>query len=809
MLLRVPGLTAILLSTTLLLTACESSEERAQKHYENALSLLEEGDVSRAMVELRNVFKLNPEHKEARILSARTRMENGDLPKAYREYLRLVEQYPENLEGRTELAQIAILSQNWEEAERHGRAAFELAPTDPKVLVIIAALDYAAARRDSDAATAREKAEFLEVALETDPSNAVARRVVLEHLVNAGDFEKALVDVEEALKYEPDSFELLMAKLRLQFQAEDKVGFEATLKSMIAKFPANQELHQMLISWYLDAGDLDGAETFLRELANAPDADSATKLVVVQFLNEVRGKEAARAELTTLIASEDDPLVFQALLATMDFEEGKQDQAISDMEALLVDKPTSPTVLNTKIALAQMLIATGNPVGARVRVEEVLADDSGHVAALKMLAGWLIEEDKPDEAIAALRTALVEAPKDANIMTLMGLAHERAGARELAGERYALAAEVSGAAPGESIRYAAFLLDDGRIEAAQAVLQDALNKAPSDIGLLSNMAAVHIRQQDWNQATRIVWSLRALDTPQSNAAANGVEAEMLLRQERTEDTIAFLKGLVDEGDNDATTLAALVETQVNNGEIDAATKMVEERLALQPEDPSLRFLRAGLYFLSNDTENAEAIYKSLLEEYPANNRVLRTYYSLLIARGRDADAGAIVEKAINDVPDASGALLLKAERLGKAGNYEGAINIYEALYAKDSGNLLLANNLASLITTHRTDQESLDRGYAIASRLRGTKVPPLQDTYGWIEYRRGNFAEALVYLEPAAQGLPRDPLVQYHLGLTYLALERLPEARETLTRALEIAGDQPLPQFDNARKILEEMGPAE
>ena len=47
-------------------------------------------------------------------------------------------------------------------------------------------------------------------------------------------------------------------------------------------------------------------------------------------------------------------------------------------------------------------------------------------------------------------------------------------------------------------------------------------------------------------------------------------------------------------------------------------------------------------------------------------------------------------------------------------------------------------------------------------------VPAFQDTYGWIEARRGNYVEALTYLRPAAAGLADDPLAQYHFGLCTL-----------------------------------------
>ena len=79
----------------------------------------------------------------------------------------------------------------------------------------------------------------------------------------------------------------------------------------------------------------------------------------------------------------------------------------------------------------------------------------------------------------------------------------------------------------------------------------------------------------------------------------------------------------------------------------------------------------------------------------------------------------------------------------------------------------------------------------------------MQDTYGWIAFRRGEHEEALRYLEPAARGLPDDPVVQYHLGMAYAALGRRDEAVAQLTRALEIAGeDNPLPQFVRAREAL-------
>ena len=59
-------LSIVLLVSMTLLAACETAEERAEGHYQKGLELIAEGDVERALVELRNVFQLNGRHRDAR-----------------------------------------------------------------------------------------------------------------------------------------------------------------------------------------------------------------------------------------------------------------------------------------------------------------------------------------------------------------------------------------------------------------------------------------------------------------------------------------------------------------------------------------------------------------------------------------------------------------------------------------------------------------------------------------------------------------------------------------------------------------------
>jgi tetratricopeptide (TPR) repeat protein len=149
---------------------------------------------------------------------------------------------------------------------------------------------------------------------------------------------------------------------------------------------------------------------------------------------------------------------------------------------------------------------------------------------------------------------------------------------------------------------------------------------------------------------------------------------------------------------------------------------------------------------------------------------------------------------------------MRATFLERRRDFEGAIAIYEDLYSRNTSTSVIANNLASLLSTARTDAESLDRAHRIARRLRDSDFPPYQDTYGWIAYRKGDFEDALRHLEPAAAGLPGDALVQVHYGMALAATDgRRTDAIAQLEKALDMSPDDDRPAFVEARQRLEEL----
>jgi cellulose synthase operon protein C len=796
----------LLLGLAVGLAACQSSEDRAEGHYQNALRLIEEGDFDRARVEFRNVFQNNGQHREARARYAQLLRETGDVQGAYSQYLRLVEQFPEDAPARIALAQMAIDGQNWEEARRHGERAVQLAPEDPAIPVIALNLAYAAAIEAEDETARRQVADEARARLQGEPDSILLRRILVDSVLRDGELDTALAEVDATLAIDPDSRELYNTRLAILAQLERADEIKTQLRDMIARFPEDSELSSALLRFHVARGEIDEARAFLQEIietAEDPVQRRDAQTALVQLALQLDGPEAALIEIDTILAGLDEGEragTFRALRAGILFDEGSRAQAIVEMEAVLAGELPVEEAGRLRVALSRMLMATGNQVGARALIEEVLASDATQVDALKMRAAWLIDEDNTREAISLLRTALDNSPDDVEALTLMAQAHLRNGDRDLAREFLALSVEASNAAPAQSIGYAEFLIADERFLVAEEVLIRSLRLVPGDLQLLVNLGQLYVRMEDWPRTEHVEATLRRLGTADGTRAADGMQVARLAAQGRLEDTIAFLQELATQNPGDAAAQIAVIRTRLANGEGDEALRYARELVEANPENLALRFALASTQSALRLNAEAAETYRAILAVEPRLEQAWTELIRALYAQGDIEGADAALAEGLAVLPEGLNLLWAQASFLEQRGDYEGAIGIYEIMYERAPSQPVIANNLASLISTYRDDAESLERAYTIARRLRGVDFPPFQDTYGWIAHRRGDYQEALTHLEPAAAVMADDPLVQFHLGMTYAALERPEEALEQFRRAVEIAGPEDTrAQFDTAR----------
>lgn len=798
-------ITSVILTCSLVfLASCKSTEERAEEHFEAALEHMENGDLERAKVEFQNVFSRNGNHREARAVYANMQRKAGETAEAYSQYLRLVEQYPDDTEGRKALAEMALDGFNWDELRRHGEYLANLAPDDLTAKISLAALAYRdAVMQGNDGA--RYDANVAALALlEEDPTRLGLRRLVIDDYVRLKDWRSALEQVDAALEHDPASLDLMQKRLSILYAINDADKIERQLGSMLEQFPEDSQILSALVSWHISRGNTDTAEELLRSRVNAPDETAEAGTILVRFLSQVRGNDAAKAELDSLISSgSPHQALYRSLRASINFDLGQQTEAISEMQAILEGAEPSAENDNVKVGLARMLDITGNAVGARALIEEVLEHDPSHSEALKKRAGWLIEDDQTGDAIVTLRAALANDPNDPDIMTLMARAHERDGNKELMAEMLALAVENSRNGPAESLRYASYLSQQDKLLPAEDALLGALRAQPQNVQILSALGDLYIRMQDWGRADHVARTLHALDTEQTTEIANSLTARRLAAQNSDSELNAFLESVSTEADGASGADIAIISRYLTDGDTDKALAHVDKLLEEAPGLPMLRFVRASILGQANRITEAEDTFRSLLDEDTQRPEVWIALYRLQRSSGNEAAAAETLTTARTTLPDNPQLKWIEAAEFELAGDIDGAIAIYEQLYEADSGNQIVANNLASLLADHRSDTESLERAYTVARRLRGSDVAPFQDTYGWIAYRLQNYDEAVQHLEPAAAGMGDNARVQFHLAMAYAAVERTQDALAQFEKTKAMLDPENLPDF--AETIEEEI----
>ena len=531
----------------LLLAGClQSSEERAAEHLENGMALVAEGDLPRALVEFRNTIALDGKNLEAHRQMAQANLELDRYQAAYTSYLRLVEAAPNDVEGRLALSELAFLARNWEEFERHGDKLVEISPEEPKVNAVRLGLEYRTALSESDANQSRVILTQAEALAEDLPENAIVRRIRIDAYIADGKYAEALELIEESISAAPKDLSLYTIKLQMLARLGDEAGIEAELLNMLEVFPEERQTQETYLRFLMARERIDDAEAFLNTLFTeaAPEERNDAFISLIQFIRQTKGAEPALARVEDALAKEEGAnTVWQVLRGSLIFDIGRREDGIAAIEDVLnTEEPLPPQeMLDAKIVLGQMLLANGNEVGARKQIEEVLVDDPKNKRALKMRAGWLINDDETTSAINDLRLALDQDPEDADIMVLMAQAYERAGNSDLMQSFLASAVETSNNAPRYTLLFADSLVAEKRFLDAESALIASLRIAPGNVDVLSALGNVYLQLDDMPRADQVAKTLKNIDTPEAQSSADNLQAEVIVRQLGVDQALDFLE----------------------------------------------------------------------------------------------------------------------------------------------------------------------------------------------------------------------------------------------------------------------------
>ena len=230
-----------------------------------------------------------------------------------------------------------------------------------------------------------------------------------------------------------------------------------------------------------------------------------------------------------------------------------------------------------------------------------------------------------------------------------------------------------------------------------------------------------------------------------------------------------------------------------------AQQRVQQQIARNPQEPALQLLLAKVLAARGDTSQAESTLLSVIKLQPDSQPAYLMLAQLYTAANQNQKALAKLQAALARNPKDLDALMLMAVIYNAGQDYKDARDAYEKLLALAPNNGVVMNNLAYL---YAENLGQLDKAYEMAHQARDLAFtdPSIADTFGWILYRKGQYASALSLLRESAAKLDDVPEAQFHLGMTYYQMGDEANARTVFQRALQC--NQDFPEKNECKQCL-------
>ena len=784
----------IVLCALSFVSACGGPEARKAKALEAGKAFLEEGNLDKARVELRNALQIDPNDVEARYLSGVISEEQDNIRRAASQYRAAMDIDATHVPARAALARIHVIAGLPNEAiEIVQEGIADAQPPERAALYAVrgAAMAQLGLQDDAyDDATA---------AMQDDTSNEQAIALMAGVLSGREELDRAAEVLDTGIATLPESADLRVARALLAERMEDPPAAERFYVEASELYPEEELHYYQLAAFYQRQQMADEAEQVLRSARDNIEDKEQMTLQLIGFLEREKGPAAAERELKAMRDDKEQRLSAGLLLGEFYTRHDRLEEALATYESIIDEAPGSPESYTARARTAGYLITTGQrDEGAKI-LEDVLVDNPRDAVALRTRAALALSEGRPDDAIVDFRTLVRDDPESLQNHLGLAQAHLQKGEVALGEEalRNAVRAEPNNL--GVRVELAEFLARTGRTQAADDLIRSVLMKDATHVA--ARQTAIRIA------ASRGLWidvENRARDLVEisPDSPIGHYYVGMALEGQGLEDSaLEAYEAALDIQENGAEPLAAWSRIKARRGLFDEALARIEPLRQATPENGVLANLNAELLVAAGRQEEARPILETAIASDPQSWLLYRslsrsyagdeTMMTSTIARGFES-AGYPISLGVE--------LALMYEQRER---YDDAIAAYDKMIEANGTTQILANNLAMLLASYRDDPASLARAVALTEGFANSDNPSLLNTFGWVRARSGDLDLALPILRQAVSQQPDSAVMHYHLGMALYMNGNEVEALERLERALEITDS--FPGAEEARATVSQL----
>ena len=376
------------------------------------------------------------------------------------------------------------------------------------------------------------------------------------------------------------------------------------------------------------------------------------------------------------------------------------------------------------------------------------------------------------------------------LMSSLAAASAMAGPIDLSSKKFA----------DEKLNRAILLLGQGDLRQADIILQEILQKDPTQVYALLAQTQVAMSERRLADADRSIAAVLA-KTP-NLPAAHAMKGVVLMLQKRPDEARFSFRRAVELQPAYVTPRFYLAVIARSKGEYAAAATEYKGLTEVAPGVAAGYLGQAEAQMMLRNPQEAFRILQSWKSVTGAGVIPFQVLANLHLARNEPADAIKELQAALVRAPGDSATLSYLGDAYVASGDQQKAVESYRAALQADPRNQVANNNLAWLLAEQSKDMDEALRLALAATRIDPNYVDAL-DTLGWVQYRRAEYPNAVTTLAKATKIAPDRTDIAAHLGLAYAKTGSKARALTELRRAL--AGKAPLPNRPELERVVAEL----
>jgi tetratricopeptide (TPR) repeat protein len=732
--------------------ACSNPEKEKVSHVEKGDRYAAEKKDDFALIEYASAVKIDPRYGDAHLKLAQTYERMNDLRGAFPAYIRAADALPANRDVQVKAIEVMLLSGRFDDAKARAVMLVSKNPKDVRARLLQA--NAMAALGDSDGALSQiGEAQSLE------PQNADVFINLGTVRAQRGEAKDAEAAFREAISLSGTSVTASLAFADFLASSRRPAEAEEWLKRTLTLNPNHLLANRMLATLYVTTQRMAQAEQPLKVIAEVSKTPSARFELADYYVRANRDAEAVGI-LNALSKERESFAEAEVRLAAVDRLRNRTSEAFRRVDSLL-----------TKVA--------------------------NYPPALVMKAEWLVAERKFDEAMTVARRAVAAAPQSFAAHAVLGSVQENQGQAADAIKSYTEVLRLNPRTPGTRTALSRLTLAAGQRDAALRYAEEARRAEPTSGPALVALIRSLMVTGNWSRVETEV-NLLVKAAPDAALAHILMGELQLAKRNATGAKASFERALVlAPGSIEA--LAGLNIVDVRGGNARRAVERLESEIAKGSPAAGLLALAAQAYEAAGDQQKAEQLLRRAVIDDPAYMVGYAMLTRLYVKQGRLDQARAEYETMAKLDPSQPGPRTMIGILLEAQGRRDEARKVYEDVVAGGADSAAVAaNNLAYIYAEQNTN---LDMALQLATGAK-PKLPTdpnVDDTIGWVYYKKDLASLAIGPLEESLRRRPDNAETMYHLGLAYAKVGNKPKARDVLSRAVAL---DPKLGGEEARKAL-------